>query len=241
MNELFDEEFYLLYKMQQLATYSNMVFKVLEKYKIIEDELFKNIIGIIFGLLLVTGFVSLSIIFNLLTIGLLLYSIRLVMESKVSSTDNNDILNLTYMWISIIGMHYSYNFLWNMFNFFGGFIFVILLNFGYTFMLTKLINNLYNYSSNKVLNSFNMKEFELTNNENIFPDFLLSQINFIGKFYTVNSKIFDELILKRAAKLFSQSFELILGGSSLTKYLIQEGYKKLSELSDNIKTNKKED
>lgn len=203
-----------------------------------EDDLLKNIFGMSVGLLLTLGFINLSSIYVMLNLGLLLYSVRTIMVLKVEKAENlNDLLNLNYLWIILTGLQYSYNLLWGLFNMFGGYILVVVLNFAYTILLTKLINNLCNWFSEKEkLKSFNMKDYKLENTEST-PELLVSQINFAAKLYTINSKLFDEIILRRASNLMGQVFDMTRSGTIFARYLLETLYSKLYDLSKNVNLN----
>lgn len=223
--------------------YSNQLFtKILENTsyyseKLKNDDLLKNLIGLLFGSFLVFGVVSLSTVFSLLTFGLLLYTIRQIMFQTVEKNEShNELLNLNYMWVSLVGLSYSYNFLWVLFNMFGGYLLVLLLNIMYTVILTKMVNNLGEWFNDQdSLKTFNMKEFELKN-DNAHSEFLLSHVNFSAKLYTINSKFLDEIVLRRGSKYMNLVFNWIKSGSFFANQLLRMGYLKLYEFSQSVKS-----
>ena len=231
--------------MQQLLSnpvFLSIMFQIEKLYRRVrEDDLVKNVCGLMMSFLLVFGFVNISTIFTFMTIGLLLYSIREIMVENVKRTENYEcILNTNYLWITLVGAHMSYNLLWSLFNLFGGYLMTLVVNLGYTILLSKLINDLREWFKDKnILENFNMKDFDIMNSENKYSKSLISQVNFMSKLYSINSKICDEIVLKYGTKLMAYTFDIVQSGSIFGKELVQIGYYKLYEFSKDIKISKK--
>ncbi|ARF09154.1 hypothetical protein Catovirus_2_103 [Catovirus CTV1] len=207
--------------------------------RIKNDDLLRNLAGIAFGSFFVFGVINISTVFNILMIVMLLYSVRQIMLQSVEKSENTaDLLNLNHMWICLVGLHYTYNFLWVLFYAFGGYVLVLLLNLTFTIILTRMLNNLAEWFTKKdVLKAFNMKEYELKKDEN-YPESLIYQVNFMTKLYSINSKIIDEVILRRCTRYMNSVFDMIKSGSYFSKQLMLHGYSKLQDFSKTLQGTK---
>ena len=214
-----------------------------EQYKYIkENDLFQNIIGIFIGSLFVFGIASINFIFSILTFGLTLYSIREIIRYKTSEhKDETSTYTTLTFWVALTSMNQFYNMLYVIFNAFGGYIMLMLLNFSYMYMFTNLINNFKQWYIETIgnLTTLDMKkateqtkDTQLLTTENIN-----NNINFLTKLYSANSVIFDDVILGYGSKLTAGTFGIIKSGSMLTSELFKSGYQKLYGMSKNINQN----
>lgn len=198
-----------------------------------KEDLFHNIIGIFIGGLFIFGILSMQIIFNLLSIGLLLYSIREVIRLKTKSIKkNDDLYELLYFWISLIFMRHLYNFMEIIINIFTGYFFIIILNLIYMYIFTNIINKLTN--TNIILNflePLNIKEaekiFEKETNEKEKIN-----IGIITKLYSINSVLIDNFILKYGSNVTSNTFNFIYSSSKLLINPIKISYNYLTTKID---------
>lgn len=206
-----------------------------------KNDLFSNIVGIVIGALFVFGLLSINLIFSLLTFGLSLYSIREIIKYKTSNTvDTNSTFMTLCFWVSLSTMSQFYNFMYVLLNAFGGFILVALLNFGYMYIFTNIINNLQQWYTVAVggLDKLDMKRAveQTQTNYNKTPENIAGNINLLTKLYSINSVIFDDVILKYGSKLTSGTFGIIKSGSSFTTGLFSNAFNKLYSTMSQTKT-----
>ena len=202
-----------------------------------KNYLINNLLGLFINFLLIFGFVNISIIFSFLTFGLLLYSIRVMMVYNIEKIDNvGSIVNINYLWISLIGLHISYNLLWGLFNIFGGFLMTSIVNLIYIILITNLINDLYKWCDHKnSLKKFDSKDFVINNDDNL-SETLINQINFIGKLYNINRNLCDEIILPHGVNITNYIFNIIKTSSIFAKEFGQKSCNNLYNFSKNMKS-----
>lgn len=208
-----------------------------------DNDLLKNVLGILMGVSLIFGFISMSTIYNLLQYGLLLYSIRLVIEKHVpeNKLSENSFVHLSYLWVSLIGSELVYDILWCVSRYLGGYLMVFVLNYGFTYFLTKTIMSLSEWFEVNKLEKINMKEINFKElNKEKYPAILVNNMHFITKLYSINCVLLDDVFMKYGSKLFAYLFEFINSGSAFIYELARLSYDKLNTIARDYK-NKKQD
>jgi hypothetical protein len=205
------------------------------------NELLKNIVGIFIGLSLIFGFISFNLIFTILKYGLLLYSIRLVIEKQIpeNKLSENSFIHLAYLYVSLFGSEFVYNLLYFIFYYSGGFFASCILNYSFTYYMTKTIVSLSEWFETNKFQSGNIKniDFKSLNNDKYSP-ILINNMNLFIKLYSINCELLDNIIMKYVSKLFISLFDFVNSGTSFMLELFIISYNKLHILANDFKNKK---
>ena len=204
------------------------------------NDVIKNITGVLVGVSLCIGIISMSVVFGFLNMGLYLYALRELTRYYSDKSHNvQPFLEIVLLFTTLYGLELFHNFA-HYFVAFTGLPFVsLVVNIATLYYLTTLVSDTNTYMISRPASAkLSIKDFNFSDeSKGTFIQSVLNHVGFATKLYTINNIIIDTTVNTTTTGCVGM-FGWIEHSVLFATKLVHTSYSKLLEIAMNVKNGK---